>query len=134
MLSGVDVVPGQGIDFAALGRVLLVVLLLYVVSALVLWVAGWILQSAVQQTMYRLREAVEDKLSRLPLSYFDNQPRGELLSRVTNDIDNVSTSLQQTLSQLLNSLLTVVAVIAMMFWISWLLALVALVTIPSRWS
>ena len=130
LLSGVDFVPGQGIDFAAVGRVLLVVLLIYVVSALVLWIAGRVLQGAVQHTMYRLREAVEAKLGRLPLSYFDSQPRGELLSRVTNDLDNVSTSLQQTLSQLLNSLLTVVAVLAMMFWISWQLALVALVTVP----
>ncbi|MGB8379976.1 MAG: ABC transporter ATP-binding protein [Dermatophilaceae bacterium] len=130
LLSGVDFVPGQGIDFAAVGRVLLIVLLIYVVSALVLWIAGRVLQGAVQHTMYRLREAVEAKLGRLPLSYFDSQPRGELLSRVTNDLDNVSTSLQQTLSQLLNSLLTVVAVLAMMFWISWQLALVALVTVP----
>ncbi len=130
LLSGVDFVPGQGIDFAAVGRVLLVVLCIYVVSAVVLWLAGRVLQAAVQHTMYRLREAVEAKLGRLPLSYFDTQPRGELLSRVTNDLDNVSTSLQQTLSQLLNSLLTVVAVLAMMFWISWQLALVALVTLP----
>ncbi|MGV1009930.1 MAG: ABC transporter ATP-binding protein [Dermatophilaceae bacterium] len=130
LLSGVDFVPGQGIDFAALARVLVTVLLIYVVSALVMWAAGWVLQTALQNTMYRLREAVESKLSRLPLSYFDTQPRGELLSRVTNDLDNVSTSLQQTLSQLLNSLLTVVAVMAMMFWISWQLALVALVTVP----
>jgi ATP-binding cassette subfamily B protein len=80
--------------------------------------------------MYDLRQEVEAKLNRLPLPYFDNQPRGELLSRVTNDIDNVGQSLQQTLSQLLNSLLTVVAVLGIMFWISWLLALIALVTIP----
>jgi ATP-binding cassette subfamily B protein len=130
LLSGVDFVPGQGIDFAAIGQVLLVVLAIYVVASLLMWVSGWVLQGVVQSTMYRLREAVEAKLGRLPLAYFDTQPRGELLSRVTNDLDNVSMSLQQTLSQLLTSLLTVVAVLGMMFWISWLLALVALVTIP----
>jgi ATP-binding cassette subfamily B multidrug efflux pump len=130
LLSGVDFVPGQGIDFPAIGQILLFVLAIYVAGSLLMWVAGWVLQGVVQRTMYRLREAVEAKLGRLPLSYFDSQPRGELLSRVTNDLDNVSMSLQQTLSQLLNSLLTVVAVLAMMFWISWLLALVALVTIP----
>ncbi len=130
LLQGVDLVPGQGIDFAAVGRVLLSVLAIYLVAALLMWLAGWLLQGVVQGTMFRMREAVEAKLGRLPLSYFDNQPRGELLSRVTNDLDNVSMSLQQSLSQLLNSLLTVVAVLAMMFWISWLLALVALVSIP----
>ncbi len=130
LLTGVDFVPGAGIDFAAVGRVLLVVLAVYVAASLLMWLAGWILQGAVQRTMYRLREVVEAKLARLPLAYFDSQPRGELLSRVTNDLDNVSTSLQQTLSQLLNSLLTVLAVLGMMLWISWLLALVALVSIP----
>ena len=79
-----------------------------------------------------MRADVEDKINRLPLSYFDQQPRGELLSRVTNDIDNVSQSLQQTMSQMLTSLLTVVAVLSMMFWISPTLALVALVTVRSR--
>ena len=73
---------------------------------------------------------MESKLSRLPLSYFDKQPRGEVLSRATNDIDNIGQTMQQTMGQLVNSLLTIVGVLAMMFWISWLLALVALVTVP----
>ncbi|XKG28416.1 ABC transporter ATP-binding protein/permease [Phycicoccus jejuensis] len=125
-----DVVPGQGIDFGAVGRVLLLVLGIYVVAAVLQLVQGRLLVSAVNRTVYRLREAVEDKLNRLPLPYFDAQPRGELLSRVTNDIDNVAQSLQQTLSQLVTSLLTVVAMIAMMVYISPLLAVIALVTIP----
>jgi ATP-binding cassette subfamily B protein len=130
MLSKAGVVIGQGIDFSAVADVLLLVTGLYVASSLLLWVQGWILQGVLARTMYRLRQDVEAKLNRLPLPYFDKQPRGEILSRVTNDIDNVSMSLQQTLSQLLNSLLTVIAVLAMMFWISWVLALIALVTIP----
>jgi ATP-binding cassette subfamily B multidrug efflux pump len=130
LLTGVDLVPGQGIDLSAVGRVLIAVVAIYVVSALFMWASGYLLQGVVQRTMFRMREEVEAKLARLPLAYFDGQPRGELLSRVTNDIDNVSMSLQQTLSQLLTSLLTVVAMLAMMFSISWLLALVALVTIP----
>ncbi|WP_317180944.1 ABC transporter ATP-binding protein [Intrasporangium sp.] len=130
MLEKAGVVIGEGIDFGAVGEVLLVVTALYVVSSLLLWVQGWVLQGVLARTMYRLRQDVEAKLNRLPLPYFDKQPRGEILSRVTNDIDNVSMSLQQTLSQLLNSLLTVIAVLAMMFWISWVLALIALVTIP----
>ncbi len=124
------VLPGQGIDFTAVGRVLLAVLGIYVVAAVLQWSQGWLLTGAVNRTIFRLRRDVEDKLNRLPLPYFDNQPRGELLSRVTNDIDNVAQSLQQTLSQLLTSLLTVVAMIAMMIYISPLLAVIALVTIP----
>ncbi|MEV4462986.1 ABC transporter ATP-binding protein [Micromonospora echinofusca] len=130
MLARMDVVPGVGIDFAALARVLLLALGLFVGASLLMWWQGWLLNGVVQRTVLRLRADVEDKLNRLPLPYFDRQPRGELLSRVTNDIDNISTSLQQTLSQLLTSLLTVVGVLAMMFWISPLLALVALVAVP----
>ena len=131
MLAAMDhVVPGQGIDFDAVGRVLLLVLTIYVVAAVLQWLQGYLLTGAVNRTVFRLRRDVEDKLNRLPLPYFDQQPRGELLSRVTNDIDNVAQSLQQTLSQLLTSLLTVVAMVAMMVWISPLLALIALVTIP----
>ncbi|MEH0970869.1 ABC transporter ATP-binding protein [Micromonospora sp. CPCC 205546] len=130
MLARMDVVPGVGIDFTALARVLLLALGLYVAASLLMWWQGWLLNGVVQRTVLRLRADVEDKLNRLPLPYFDRQPRGELLSRVTNDIDNISTSLQQTLSQLLTSLLTVVGVLAMMFWISPLLALVALVAVP----
>ena len=80
--------------------------------------------------MRRMRSDVEDKVNALPLEYFDKQPRGELMSRVTNDIDNISQTLQQTMSQLLTSLLTVVAVLSMMLWISPLLALIALVSVP----
>jgi ATP-binding cassette subfamily B protein len=124
------VVPGRGVDFSAVGRVLLVVLAVYVASALLGWLQGYILNGVVQNTVRRMRNDVEGKINRLPLSYFDRQPRGELLSRVTNDIDNISQTLQQTMSQLLVSLLTVVGVLAMMFSISWTLALVALVTVP----
>ena len=130
LLSAVDVVPGQGIDFRALGTVLLVVLAIYVGSALLGYLQGYLLNDVVQKTIFRMRSEVEDKINRLPLRYFDRQPRGELLSRVTNDIDNVSQSLQQTMSQMLNSVLTVIFVVGMMFYISPTLALIALVTIP----
>ena len=125
-----DLVPGQGIDMDAVGRVLLVALAVYAAASVLSWWQGWLLAGAVQAVVARLRADVEAKLHRLPLPYFDGQPRGELLSRVTGDIDNVAQSLQQTLSQLLTSLLTVVAMVAMMVWISPLLALIALVTIP----
>jgi ATP-binding cassette subfamily B protein len=130
LLSGVDFTAGQGIDFGAVGHVLLVVIAIYLSAAVLMWASSYLIAGIVQRTMYRMRDAVETKLGRLPLAYFDSQPRGELLSRVTNDIDNISMSLQQTMSQLLSSLLTVIAVLGMMFWISWLLALIALVSIP----
>ena len=130
LLARMHVVPGQGIDFNALGGVLMLALGLYVASAFFGWVQGYLLNDVVQRTVFELRADVEDKLSRLPLQFFDRQPRGELLSRVTNDIDNVSLSLQQTISQLLSSLLTVVGVLVMMFVVSPLLAVVMLLTVP----
>jgi ATP-binding cassette subfamily B protein len=130
MLREMNLTPGEGIDFSALALVLGIVLLLYVFSSIFMWLQGYVLNGITQRTVLRLRGDVEAKIHRLPLSYFDKVQRGELLSRVTNDIDNISQSLQQTLSQLLTSLLTVVGVIAMMFWISPLLALIALVAIP----
>ena len=130
MVERLNIVPGQGIDFSQLGNYLLLALGLYLVSSLFLWWQGYLLNGAVQRSIYTLRNQVETKINRLPLSYFDKQTRGELLSRVTNDIDNVSQALQQTLSQLLTSLLTVIGVTVMMFVISPVLALIALVTIP----
>ncbi|CCH70445.1 putative ABC transporter (ATP-binding protein) [Phycicoccus elongatus Lp2] len=122
--------PGQGVDFTAVRNVLLLALALYAVSSLLSWTQARIIVRVVNTAVYRLRRDVQAKLGRLPLSYFDSQPRGELLSRVTNDIDNIAQSLQQTLSQLLTSALTVIAMLAMMFYVSPLLAIIALVTIP----
>ena len=119
MLASMDhVVPGRGVDFGAVGAVLLLVLAVYVGSAVLSWLQGYLLNDVTQNTVRRMRADVEEKVNRLPLSYFDRQPRGELLSRVTNDIDNISQTLQQTMSQLLISLLTVVGVITLMISIS----------------
>ncbi|WP_280697327.1 ABC transporter ATP-binding protein [Kitasatospora sp. GP82] len=130
MLASVDFTPGHGMDFGAIGTVLLWVLAIYLASACFGIVQGRLAASAINKTVYRLRESVDAKISRLPLSYFDKQPRGEVLSRVTNDIDNIGQSMQQTMGQVVNSLLTIVGVLAMMFWISPLLALVALISVP----
>ncbi|HEX7428890.1 MAG TPA: ABC transporter ATP-binding protein, partial [Mycobacterium sp.] len=130
LLSGMNVIPGRGVDFGAVGRTLLLALALYLVAALLVWLQARLLNVVVQRTMVALRSDVEDKLHRLPLSYFDARQRGEVLSRVTNDIDNISTSLSMTISQLLTSLLTVVAVLVMMLTISPLLALLTVVTLP----
>jgi ATP-binding cassette, subfamily B, multidrug efflux pump len=120
----------EGIDFSRLHRILYLAAGLYIVSALLQWWQSYILAGAVQRVMAKLRSDVEDKLNRLPLNYVDSQPRGDLLSRVTNDIDNVSQSLQQTLSMMLTSSLTLIGVLIMMLTISWLLALVSIIAIP----
>ncbi len=130
MLATMPVVPGHGIDFGAVGTVLLWVTVIYAAASLCGFVQARIATKVVQRTVFRMREQVEEKLARLPLSYFDKQQRGEVLSRATNDIDNIQQTLQQTLSQIVASLLTILGVLAMMFWISWLLALVALITVP----
>ncbi|MGI5505434.1 ABC transporter ATP-binding protein [Lentzea sp. CA-135723] len=121
---------GSGIDFGALAGVLGFALALFVFSSLFSWLQGRLVNGVVQRVVYRLRESVEEKLHRLPLKYFDGQPRGELLSRVTNDIDNISTTMQQTMSQLLTALLTLVGVTVMMFVISPLLAAIMMLVIP----
>jgi ATP-binding cassette subfamily B protein len=130
LLSGMNVVPGRGVDFGAVGRTLLLALGLYLIAALLVWLQARILNVTVQRTMVALRSDVEDKVHRLPLRYFDSRQRGEVLSRVTNDVDNIQTSLSMTISQLLTSVLTVIAVLVMMLTISPLLALLTVVTVP----
>ncbi|WP_328550481.1 MULTISPECIES: ABC transporter ATP-binding protein [unclassified Streptomyces] len=130
MLRSTDFTPGKGIDFGAVGNVLLIALCTFLAAGLLMAVATRLVNRAVNRTMYRMREDVQAKLSRLPLSYFDKRQRGEVLSRATNDIDNIGQTLQQSMGQLINSALTVIGVLAVMFWVSWLLALVALVTVP----
>ncbi|MBC9716116.1 ABC transporter ATP-binding protein [Streptomyces sp. TRM66268-LWL] len=130
MLSGMDFTPGEGIDFDAVGETLLFALVVFLIAGALMAVATRLVNRAVNMTVYRMREDLQAKLSRLPLSYFDKRQRGEVLSRATNDIDNIGQTLQQTMGQLVNSLLTIVGVLVMMFWISPLLALVALITVP----
>ncbi len=130
MLANSPVVPGQGINFDEVLRVIALVTILYVISAFFMWLQGYLMAGITQRTVFRLRRQAEEKLGRLPLSYFDTQSRGDLLSRVTNDIDNIATSMQQGLSQILNSILTVLSVLAMMLWISPVLALISLIAIP----
>lgn len=125
-----DFQVGAGIDFDRLRWVIIAVLAIYVVAALLSWLQGYVINVIMVRTMWRLRESVEAKINRLPLSYFDKVQRGELISRVTNDIDNITQTMQQSLSGALTSVLTVIGVLVMMFSISWQLALVALVALP----
>ncbi len=130
MLATADVVPGQGIDFVELSRLIFIVLGMYVVASILMWAQGFILNALVMRVVYRLREDIEVKLNRLPLSYFDTRQRGDLMSRVTNDVDNVQNALQQAFSQLVQSALTIIGIAAMMFIVSWQLALIALIALP----
>jgi ATP-binding cassette subfamily B protein len=125
------VVPGQGIDFSLLARILSITAAIYVFSSLFSWGQAYIMAGVTQRTVYRLRERVDLKLGRLPLAYFDRESRGDILSRVTNDIDNISQTLQQSLTQLITSTLTVIGVLIMMFTISPLLAVISLLAVPA---
>ncbi len=130
MLAGMDVIPGSGVDLLQLGMVLGGAALVYLAAATFGWVQGYLMAGVAQRAMYDLRQDVEDKLAQLPLQYFDSHPHGEILSRVTGDIDNLSTTLQQGLGQLLNSILMIVGAVLMMFLISAWLAVASVFTIP----
>src|SRR5438309_4697568 len=130
MLAATNAVPGVGVDFAALAQILALAVLVYAFASLLAWAQAYIVAGVAQRTVYGLRREVEEKLARLPLRYFDSHAHGDLLSRVTNDVDNIATTLQQGLSQLLTSVLTVIGVLGMMLWISPLLALISILTIP----
>lgn len=125
-----DFAVGAGVDFVRLAGVIRIVLMLYVASAVLGWLQGFVINIIMVRTMFKLRADVEAKINRLPLSYFDRVQRGEIISRVTNDIDNITQTMQQSLSTVVTSVLTVVGVLVMMFSISWQLAIVALVSLP----
>ena len=130
LLSRMNVKPGVGVDFAAVGGTLLLAVGLYLLAALVVWVQARLVNVMVQRATVTLRSDVEDKVHRLPLSYFDSRQRGELLSRVTNDIDNIQTALSTTINQLLTAVLTVIALLTMMLTMSPLLTVITLLTVP----
>ncbi|HWU47423.1 MAG TPA: ABC transporter ATP-binding protein [Humibacter sp.] len=130
MVAAMHIDPGHGVDFVRLTQVLMLVLGLYFVASILSWLQGYVINAIMMTTMFRLRADVETKINAMPLSYFDKVQRGELISRVTNDIDNITQTMQQSLSSVLTSVLTVIGVLIMMFSISWQLALVTLVSLP----
>ncbi len=131
LLSGMHVTPGVGIDFGALGGILLLLIVVFVISALFSWGQSYIMAGVTQRTVYRLRREVDEKLGKLPLKYFDDHSRGDVLSRVTNDIDNIGQTLQQSLTQLITSVFTVIGVLIMMLLVSPLLAAISLLAVPA---
>jgi ATP-binding cassette subfamily B multidrug efflux pump len=130
MISGMKITPGAGVDFDALGRILAILAGVYLVSALFQWLQSYLMAGIAQRLVYRLRRQANEKLASLPLKYFDNHLRGDVLSRMTNDIDNISQSLQQSLTQIITSALTIIGVLIMMLTISWLLALISVLVVP----
>lgn len=130
MISKMDLVPGAGVDFAAIGKILLTLAAIYLLAAFFQWLQQYIMAGVSQRTVYRLRRDVDQKLQRLPLKYYDGHPHGDILSRVTNDVDNIAHTLQQTITQMLSSIVTVIGVLIMMFKISTLLSWISLAVIP----
>lgn len=130
MLTGVDFVPGEGIDFGALGQLILLILGLYLLSAVFNWWAMRILTKVAQDVGFEMRRSVQAKIDALPLKYLDSHARGDMLSRVTNDIDNITQTLQQTLSQIVTSILTIAGILGMMIWLSLPLAAISLIVVP----
>jgi ATP-binding cassette subfamily B protein len=131
LVAGTNAIPGVGVDFGALGMILIALIGLYLIATFFSWVSWYVMGGVSQRTVYRLRKRVDEKLARLPLKYFDTHQRGETLSRVTNDIDNIAGTLQQSLTQIITSIATIIGVLAMMFWISPLLAAISLLVVPA---
>jgi ATP-binding cassette subfamily B protein len=130
MISSMHLTPGQGVDFHALGVIALLLAGAYLLSAVFSWLQQYLTVGVSQGIVYKLRNDVASKLTRLPLKYFDSHARGDILSRVTNDIDNIANTLQQSLTQVITSVLTIIGVLIMMFSINWLLAAISLLTVP----
>jgi ATP-binding cassette subfamily B protein len=131
LVASTNAIPGVGVDFGALGMILLGLIALYLMATFFSWVSWYTMAGVSQRTVFRLRREVDQKLGRLPLKYFDTHPRGDILSRVTNDIDNIANTLQQSLTQIITSIATIIGVLAMMFWISPMLAAISLLVIPT---
>ena len=130
MLSGMEFVPGAGIAFGELARLIAIVLGMYVIAQLFMWLQGRLLNDIVMKIVYQLRQDIERKVNHLPLKYFDKRQRGDILSRITNDVDNVQAALQQAFTSLVYCILTVIGIVAMMFYLSWQMALIALIALP----
>jgi ATP-binding cassette, subfamily B, multidrug efflux pump len=122
--------PVPGIEFGYIGKIILILIGLYIVSAIFIFIQQYLMAGVAQRTIYKLRKEVDEKLSRLPLKYFDGRTHGEILSRAVNDMDNISSTLSQSVTQLITSTVTIVGVLVMMLSISFVLTLIVLLTLP----
>ena len=123
-------IPGASIDFGAIANILMILIVLYFISSAFSYLQQYVMAGVAQKTVYDMRQDVDKKLARLPLKYFDGRTHGEILSRVTNDVDNISNTLQQSITQVMTSLITIVGVLVMMFTISFWMTMIALVVLP----
>lgn len=130
LVAKVTHVPGAAIDFTYIGQVVLILLALYAVSSLCIYIQGYIMAGVTMKVTYNLRKSISEKINRLPLKYFDTHAYGDVLSRMTNDVDTISMSLNQSLSQIVTSVTMIIGVLAMMFSISWLMTVVTLLVLP----
>ncbi|WHY88811.1 ABC transporter ATP-binding protein [Neobacillus novalis] len=130
LMMKINRVPGAKIDFDYIGQIIILLIGLYIISAIFAYLQGYIMAGVAQKTVYNLRKEVEGKINRLPLKYFDSRTHGEILSRAVNDVDNISTTLQQSLTQLITSVVTIIGVIIMMLSISPLMTLIVILTLP----
>src|SRR3954468_181464 len=121
---------GTGIDFDYIGKIILLLVGLYILSALFSYIQGWVMAGVSQKVTYSLRRDISAKINRLPLKYYDTTNQGEVLSRVTNDVDTISQTLNQSLSQIVTSVTSMIGVLIMMLSISWQMTIVALIMIP----
>lgn len=119
-----------GIDFTKIGKILLMTLALYIASAAFSFLQGWIMTSVSQKAAYRMRREISEKIDRMPMKYFENRPYGDVLSRITNDVDTLGTGLNQSITMIISSIATLVGVVVMMLTISPLMTLIAVVVIP----
>jgi ATP-binding cassette subfamily B protein len=126
-----DGVKTHHIDMGSVARIIVIVSALYFLSSLFMYLQNYILATVIRNLVYRLRQDIDHKLARLPLKYFDDNPRGDILSRITNDIDNIQQTLQQTFSQIVTSALTLVGILGVMFYMNWVLGVVSLIVVPS---
>ncbi len=130
IMQTIQGVEGGGIDFVYIGEILMTLVILYSISSIFMYVQGYIMSSISQKVAYTMREEISTKVNKMPLRYFDRVTHGEVLSRVTNDVDTVATSLSQSMSQMLTSLATIIGVLVMMISISWIMTLVAIIVLP----
>lgn len=130
IIEKIKVQPVPRIDFNYIGRIMLLLIGLYIISALFSFMMSYIMASVSQKTVFKMRNDVKEKLDRLPLKYFDSRTHGEILSRVTNDMDNIATTLQQSLTQLITSIVSIIGILVMMLSISPVMTLIALITLP----
>ena len=130
LIGKVQGTADAGIDFEYIGRILILLLGLYLISAAFSFIQGFVMSGVSQKVSYNMRKEISEKINRMPLKYFDTKTHGEVLSRVTNDVDSISQNLNQSMTQVITAITTIIGILIMMFSISWMMTIIALLIIP----